>query len=68
MLPDTVENMPVAYPHTLLTVHIRQHESNHTLCGQATSLYQILAKKSAVTCDDCISAWVRSKHSYEEVT
>lgn len=67
VLPDNVENVPVAHPNALLTVHIRQHDSSHTICGLMGNHCNVLVKKAPVTCDDCISAWVRSKHPYEEV-
>lgn len=67
VLPDSVENMPIAHINALVTVHIRQHDSTHALCGLQGGHCNELPKKAPVTCDDCIVTWVRAKRPYEEV-
>lgn len=68
VLPDTVENVPVAHHYMLVTVHIRQQDTASTLCGLVNNHFNVLARTAPVTCDECISAWVRAKQPYVEVT
>jgi hypothetical protein len=66
VLPEHVEAMPVISSH-LVTVHIRRLDVQHTVCGEVQQVHGG-SKKTVITCDDCISAWVRSGQPYTEVT
>lgn len=65
VLPEHVEAMPMIAQQ--LTVHIRRLDVPHTICGDGASL-QGASKKTVITCDDCIAAWVRKGEPYTEVT
>lgn len=66
VLPGHVEAMPVTSPQAVI-VHIQRHDVPHTVCGEGVWLHGT-DKKTVITCDDCISAWVRTGQPYTEVT
>lgn len=66
VLPDTVEATPVMHPLAVLTVHIRRLDSLSTVCGRGRDQHA-LAKTTVITCDECISAWVRTSQPFTEV-
>lgn len=69
VLPDSVDAMPVlkhASMDHLLNVHIRRVDSLNTVCGKGRD-YRVLAKTSVVTCDECISVWIRTGQPYKVV-
>lgn len=66
VLPDSVEATPVVYPHVMVSVHIQRHGSLHPVCGGGKG-WTGLHKSAPITCDDCISSWVRTGQPYLEV-
>jgi len=66
VLPDTVEAMPVVYSMETLLVHIRRNDATSPVCGSG-SVHKGLAKHTVITCDDCISTWVRTNQPFTEV-
>lgn len=69
VLPESVEAWPVIHHPDMihsLDVHIRFVDALAALCGRGVQ-YRGMAKTTVVTCDDCISAWVRLDRPYTEV-
>lgn len=67
VLPEHVDAMPAVVGSYVVTVHIRRIDAPSTVCGEGVYL-QGASKKTAITCDDCISAWVRTSQPFTEVT
>lgn len=67
VLPDNVEAVPVTHVNAMITVHVRRSDAQSTLCGVGGRGCVALDKKAPVTCDECISTWVRSGQPYTEV-
>lgn len=66
VLSESVQAMPVMHPGLHLTVHIRRHNTEATVCGSGYAA-RGMDKKTVITCDDCISTWVRTKQPFTEV-
>ena len=66
VLPDTVDAMPTAHPHATVTVHIKHDDALVAVCGHATVLFP-LKKSAPITCEECISHWVRKNLPFTEV-
>ncbi len=58
--------MPVVYAPDYLQVHIRRLDVESTVCGMR-SQFKGMAKPTVITCDECISSWVRTGNPYTEV-
>lgn len=68
VLPESVEAIPVMQESATLTVHIRWNDAIATVCGHGLRrAYQNMTKAKVITCDDCISAWVRTNQPFTEV-
>ena len=67
MVPDTVDNVLVAHPNSVTTVHIRRSDSMNTLCCLRGTSCRVLDKASIVTCHRCIDVWVRGERPFTEV-
>lgn len=68
VLPEHVLAMPMVSQSNNLVVHIRRLDTPHVVCGASGKHMDGGGKKTVVTCDDCISAWVRTGQPYTEVT
>ena len=66
VLPGHVEAVPMTSQQEVV-VHIRRLDVPHTVCGEGVRSHGA-DKKTVITCDDCISIWVRKGEPYTEVT
>jgi hypothetical protein len=67
VVPETVDAVPVAHTQDQLLVHIRRMDAITTVCGRGAG-FVALKRDAPITCDECISAWVRTGQPYVEVT
>jgi hypothetical protein len=67
VLPGHVDATPVVSPSSAIHVHIRFSDTEHTVCGHGPK-YAGLDKTAVITCEECISSWVRTGRPYTEVT
>jgi hypothetical protein len=65
VLPDSVEAMPVMYSPAALTVHIRWNDAITTICGHGPK-HHGMAKPTVITCEECITTWVKLNQPYKE--
>lgn len=67
VLPDTVDAIPVVRPNTRVNVHIVRGAHATTLCGILDVKCLKPDKKTPITCDECITIWVRLAQPFTEV-